>query len=405
MKARCMVAAATLILVAWLHGCASTGGGGDAAQNPLQQAMAREATLGGTHAVGAEDRFFTATVAASAGPVVAMHEGFYQLSVPIGGEIPAECLLYRDALDSATTLSKLIDELLADFAQTRIVKIDAGTFGALPYLYQETLYLTESRAAGVLKGIVVPVGDSTLACLHDEPGYNRTFVDMVGGLAGSLRIGAAEPEAWKFREILIWQLQDMNVGFTINRVGHPDGGEIRSEVETAVVLPRSAQETLTLDGYDVVFETGDGELVTGRYAEATSGELTLSVNIEKTAPHSYRVSGEFQGKAVNTQLQPDAALVGPYRQYVDLVRAAYPGDGRPRALSVAAYVPSANPLDTLAVEAQPTGQTVDELPEYDMLFGGLKATSLIDRRGAKTMTVRLGALEMQLNRAWIEGQI
>jgi hypothetical protein len=176
-------------------------------------------------------------------------------------------------------------------------------------------------------------------------------------------------------------------------------------VETAVVLPRTARETLTLDGYDVVHETEDGELVAGRYAEATGGELTLSVTIEKTASRSYRVSGEFQGKAVNAQLQPGTALVGPYRQYVDLVRAAYPGDGRPRSLSVAAYVPSANPLQTLAIEAQPTGERVGELPEYDMLFGGMKATSLIDRRGAKTLSVRMGGLEMQLNRTFIEGRI
>lgn len=405
MKARRMVATATLFLTAWLHGCATTGGGSDG-QNPLQQAMAREATLAGSrHTVSAEDRFFTATVAASAAPAVAQHEGFYQLTVPIGGEIPAECLLYRDALDSATTLRNLINELLDGFSTTRIAKIDAGTFGPLPYVYLESLYLTDQKAAGVLKGIVVPVGDSTLACLHDEPGYSRTFVDMVGGLAGSLRIGDAESEAWKFQEILVWRLNDMNVGFTVNRVAHPDEGEIRSVVETAVVLPRSVEETLTLDGYDVVFETEDGELVAGMYAEATSGELTLSVNIEKTAQHSYTVSGEFQGKAVNTRLEPDAALVGPYRQYVDLVRAAHPGDGKPRPISVDAYVPSANPLDTLAVEAQPTGQRVEDLPEYDMLFGGLKATSLIDSRGAKSLTVRMGSLEMQLSRAWIEGQI
>jgi hypothetical protein len=367
--------------------------------------MAREATLAQTHTVRAADSFFSATVAASTGPTLAQHEGFYQISVPIGAEIPAECLLYRDALDSAATLENLLGELLAEFPKTQIMKIDAGSFGPLPYVYQESLYLTRAEAAGVLKGIVVPVGDVTLACLHDEPGYSRTFVDMVGGLAGSLRIGAAAPEAWKFQEILIWELHDMRVGFTVNRVGHPTGGEIRSVVETAVVLPRTARETLTLDGYDVVYETEGGELVAGRYAEATSGELTLSVNIEKTAQRSYRVSGEFQGKAVNAQLQPGAALVGPYRQYVDLVRAAYPDDGRPRSLSVAAYVPSANPLETLAIEAQPTGQRVGELPEYDMLFGGMKATSLIDHRGAKTLTVRMGALEMQLNRTFSEGRI
>ena len=71
------------------------------------------------------------------------------VSVPIGSNNPVECFVYHDALDAAATLSELIDEPLSELPRTQILNIDAGTFGALPYLYQERLYLTEQKAAAL----------------------------------------------------------------------------------------------------------------------------------------------------------------------------------------------------------------------------------------------------------------
>ena len=388
-----------IIGIAGLAGCASTG------QNRLQDALAREATLTESYAVTAEDRFFSATVSGSGIPMVTPHEEFYQLSIPIDSEIPVECFVYTDALDSASTLKILLNELLAGFSKTGILRIDAGTFGQLPYVYQESLYITEQGAAGVLKGIVVPVGTSTLACLHDEPGYRETFRQMVGGLAGSLRIADAAPENWKFQEIMVWRLRDLNVGYTVNSIGNTDDGEIKSVIETAVIIPRTAAETMTHDGYDVVVEKESGELVAGRYAEATSGELTLSIDLEQIPEGGYRVSGQFQGKEIDSRLDPATEPVGPYFQLLELVRAANPDHGKPRPLSIDAYIPSASPLQTLAVAAKPTGQRIGGLPEYELLFAGMQATSVVDAHGQQAITLQMGPLELQLNRVYINGQI
>jgi len=285
-----------IIMIMDLAGCASTGDP-TPGRNLLKDALVREATLTEAYTVSADDHFFSATVSGSGTPTVTPHEKFYQVSIPIGAEIPAECFIYRDALDSAATLQSLLNELLADFSKTGILQIDAGTFSKLPYVYQESLYITEEDATGVLKGIVMPVGTSTLACLHDEPGYRETFRQMVGGLADSLRIDGAVPENWKYQEILVWRLRDLNVGFTVNSIGKSEDGEIKSVIETAVIIPRTAAETMTHDSYDVIYEKESGELVTGSYAESTSGELTLSIALEQEPEGSYLVSGKFQGKA------------------------------------------------------------------------------------------------------------
>ena len=396
--------AVAVILSAWLCGCTSTGDI-TPGQISLQDALAREATLTGSYTVTAADRFFSATVSSSASPAVTPHEGFYQISIPIDAEIPAECFVYKNALDSATTLRSLLNGMLDDFSRTRILKIDAGTFEQLPYLYQESQYLTEQHAVGVLKGIVVPLDSSTLACIHDEPGYSETFTQMVGSLAASLQISDSERGGWKYQEILVWQLRDLNVGYTINRVGRDSDGDIKSIVETAIIIPRKSDETMTHDGYDVTYEKENGELINGRYSEAENGDITLSINLEKTERGSYRVSGQFQGKAIDSQLNSATDLVGPYYQYIELIKAANPAKGEPRALSANTYIPSANPLQTITIEAQPTGQRVGDLPEYAMRFSGMKATSVIDAIGQKAVRVQMGPLELKLSRVYTDGRL
>ena len=395
---------AAAIMVLWLGGCTAPGGN-TATQLSLQDAVVRETTLIGSYPVGPADRFFSASVSGSAAPTISPDEGLYHVSIPIDTQVPAECFVYRDALDSATTLRSLMHALLGDFSKTRIMAIDAGNFEHLPYLYQESLYLTDQGAAGVLKGIVVPIGSSTLACLHDEPGYRETFKGMVAGLAGSMRIAGDVPESWKFQEILVWQLRDLNVGYSIYRAGKPVNGEIKSIVETALLIPRSSEETMAHDGYDVTYESESGVLVDGRYAEAENGDITLSIYLQRNAHNTYRVSGQFQGKDIESQLDMAQNLAGPYYNYVELIRAAHPDDGKPRALSIRSYIPSANPLQTIAIEARPTGQRVGDLPEYSMLFSGLKATGVVDTLGQKAVTVQMGPLEMRLTRAYTNGRI
>jgi len=69
------------------------------------------------------------------------------------------------------------------------------------------------------------------------------------------------------------------------------------------------------------------------------------------------------------------------------------------------YVPAASPLQTLAIEAKPTGQRVSGLPEYTLLFAGMEATSVVDNNGQQAVTLQMGPVEMQLNRVYFNGRI
>ena len=404
MKRPNIVKAVPVFLAVCLSGCATTP---QTSQLPdfLQQALTREATLSGSYAVAAEDGFFSAQIAGNARPEVTAHEGVYQVTVPLATDIPpAECFVYHDVLDTAATLSELIERPLGEMPRTEILKIDAGTFGHIPYLYQERLYLTAKKEAGVLKGIVVPFDSSLLACLHDTAGYSETFRQMAAGFADTLVLRDARRETVVHEEVLLWRLRDMNIGYTVNRAGPDAEGDIKSTVETAMLLPRSASETMARDEYNVIFEQSNGDLISGHYAETENGEIKMLIKLDRVEQGGYRVEGTYQGKEIDAPLQATSGVVGPYYQHREMIRAANPVSGQPRALSVDSYVPSANPLRTVRYDVNPTGARPGGLPEYQLSFSGVKATGVVDDKGQKSLTVKMGLLELQLSRAYVNSQ-
>ena len=69
----------------------------------------------------------------------------------------------------------------------------------------------------------------------------------------------------------------MKVGFTSSRAIPDENGDIKNVIETALLIPRSENEALTHDEYNVTWEQANGELINGRYSEAENGELKVNV--------------------------------------------------------------------------------------------------------------------------------
>ena len=391
-----------------LSACASTPSNNNAAssgaKNTIEQAMLQEAALSDSYQLDSEDGFFSATVKGAKQPSIQPLDGLHQVTIPIGTRIPAQCFVYHDALDSATTLNYLIDASLETMEKTKISNIDAGTFDKMPFLYKENLYFTKDNKVGMLKGIVVPLKSSLLACLHDTVGYRETFRQMVESFAMSLTLKDVADENWNHEEVIVWRMRDMNIGYTVTRATPSKDGEIKSITETALMIPRSEQETLTHDEYNLTYEHENGELIYGRYSEAENGELKINVRLDLDEQGDYRVSGTFKGKQIDEPLNADAVLEGPYHQRREIIHAAKPDDGKPQAVRINGYIPSANPLESMAMEMTPTGEHVDGLPQYEMMFSGMKATALVDDLGHKSMMLEMGQIQLQLSRAYITQQ-
>jgi hypothetical protein len=357
-----------------------------------------------THAVASPSGHFELSVRSASRPVVTPLDGIDQVTVPMNTAIAAECFVYHDDMDAAATLDQLIGELVSGMPRYEIQQVDAGNFGAHPYLYQEAHYLTQANAVGVLKGYAVPLESAMLACVHDEPGYGAAFRSVVESMAQSARIAGAGEESWDHSEILVLKVKDMNIGYTLNRYVKDADGDIKAVAETAFIIPRSNTETFANDEYNVTFEHADGRLINGRYAESEDGDLKQVLDLLPADDGGYQVTGTFQGKQVNERVTTQLAVTGPYYQHRAVIDAAFPAQGAPRALIMSAYAPSADPLRMIPLDMRPTGRQVDGLPEYEISGAGLQGKALVDRFGLKTMTIQLGPMEMLATRVYSSAQ-
>ena len=395
----------TALLIAFVLGACATPNQSSPAKNNVQvqldQAQKREANITKNYQMDSGDNFFTAKITGSNQPVLHSHELYYQVSVPIGADINAECFVYHEAYDTAVSLMRLLDGSLGEMQKTKIHNIDAGTFNDVPYLYQENMYFTKSRTVGILKAISIPLDSSLLLCMHDTPGYRNTFKKMASSFARSINIQHAAKENWQREEILVWTLRDMKVGYTSSRAVPDENGDIKNVIETALLIPRSENEALSHDEYNLTWELPNGELLSGRYSEAENGELKVNVTLNSNEQGAYHVSGLFQGKQIDSPLKTRESLDGPFHQQREMVRAAAPANGQSKPLQINTYVPSMNPLETMELNAMPTGELVDGHPEYEMLFLGMKATTVVDGLGSKSMDLEMGPLNIQLSRAYI----
>ncbi len=404
MKKYIYIISTTLLIAFVLGACATPHQSSpktDKVQLKLDQAQKREANITNNYQVDSGDNFFTAKITGSNQPVLQSHEDYYQVSVPIGADINAECFVYHEAYDTAASLMRLFDGTLGEMQKTKIHNIDAGTFKDMPYLYQENMYLTKQNTIGVLKAISIPLDSSLLLCIHDTPGYRNTFKKMASSFARSVNIQHSAKENWQREEILVWTLRDMRVGFTSSRAVPDENGDIKNVIETALLIPRSEDEALTHDEYNLTWELPNGELLGGRYSEAENGELKVNITLNTNEQGAYHVSGLFQGKQIDSPLKTEESLDGPFHQQREMVRAAAPKNGQSKTLHINTYVPSLNPLETMELSAKPTGELVDGHPEYEMLFLGMKATSIVDDLGHKAMDLEMGPLNIQLSRAFI----
>ena len=403
MKKYIYVIITSLLIAFVLSACASpvlNSSKANKTSSQIDQALEREANISKSFQVDTGD-FFTANIIGSNQPKLIEHEEYYQVSVPIGADINAECFVYNTAYDTAASLMRLFDGSLGAMEKTKIHHIDAGTFKDMPYLYQENMYLTKQNTVGVLKAISIPLESSLLLCIHDTPGFRNTFKKMASSFARTIDIQHATKENWQREEILVWTLHDMKVGFTSSRAVPAENGDIKNVIETALLIPRSEDEALTHDEYNLTWEQPNGELLSGRYSEAENGELKVNVTLKSNEKGAYHVSGLFQGKEIDSPVNTTKSIDGPFHQQREMVRVATSEKGQSKPLQINSYVPSLNPLETMELNAKPTGELVDGHPEYEMQFLGMKATSVVDDQGHKEMDLEMGQLNIQLSRAYL----
>ncbi len=390
------------VLSLTLSACATNKSQPTGNKSVFDTAREREAVQLKHYPLSIDNKSLVADVLAASKPTVENLEEYYYVSIPISTQQPVECLVYKDDIDPASSLKNIMTEMLAELPQNRILDVDAGTFQHMPYLSQESLYIT-NKMAGTLKGMVIAESPAPIICFHDEVGYRETFKKTASSLATSLKISGVGANQWQYSEVAIWQIKDMRVGFTVNQIAKHDKGDATSYTFTSMIIPRSESESMSMDSYDVTHENSSGLLLEGIYVDVENGEIQHSIELTRANDGSYRAKGEFQGKKINSVVSKNMKLAGTYHQTRALIKAAQSKVADIRSLSFDSYAPSANPVKPMKVVLKPTGNTVEQMPEYDLNFSGINATGTVDRHGVNRMTLLMGPIEMKVSRVYSQG--
>lgn len=243
--------------------------------------------------VSALDGKFEGTVLAATPPKVLAEtndEGLTlaSLEIPIGTAEPLRCSVSPGRADASRFFAHFTS---AARTQKPIVSVVARPSGSVMFL---TAAYTGKGGTGLVKLAVAPRAVGSLACIHDEVGYQasfeRVFLSAIDG-----RAPAADPDAYV--EVAQVSERKKPVGFVETRArATTEGG--REAIESFVAVAEKGERRAFLEGVTVSKVDKKGELVEMTYVHLVDGVLYEVVKVERKGA-SYSYSGQREGKAVS----------------------------------------------------------------------------------------------------------
>jgi hypothetical protein len=190
------------------------------------------------------------------------------------------------------------------------------------------------------------------------------------------------------------------VGFEKRAVRDSAGGAKLTEVETSLLLPRTARELMVQDTVSTELTDKDGRLVARDYARSTNGELDIQMSLEQVGGREYHYEGKHSGKelsgnfTVKTDLSTSPSTARLVREQLL--------SGKKKELTLRVYDPAANPV---APVDQVLSRESDKGRELKMKMGPLEATLTVDAQGLveKAELPFMGDLRMVQERVSVSG--
>jgi hypothetical protein len=367
-----------VLAVSVLLGCAST-----PEPDWLQALRDREAEPLPQLKVQSADRFLRAKVPAKrAGKIQQTEEG-YGVSLDVGATAPVDCWVYRDGVDLAASISMLSQETFAaislqlgEVEQRGVDRVDAGVIAGSPYVAIDWMYRLRAEGGpqvGQVKHLVAHKGGRAVYCQHNEVGYAKTFLRIVGSLLSSLEYREPNGPAPYFSEVSTMSIRGMNVGIEYTTLTRDGEGDTRVDTRTALLLPVTNDTLRASDTFGVEFARPDGTLI------------------------------NFQGKSLSTRIesaQAPSSWLGDAFAPRDTLAAR----GAGAEITLARWVPEADPTrlvdQTLSI-GQPVGK---ERFAAKLAVAGLEADVVVDRKGTVASgTVDMGIASLDFHRVYAGG--
>jgi len=326
----------------------------------------------------------------------------YEINIPIGASIHADCYITEDAAFPSVILKNIFDNIgtLPNIELRKIKDIEAGVMKNLPYIYLEAEYVTKNKLYGIAKMIASSTMDVSFYCSHDELGYKQSFFDAVRTVAESryLQGFIKERSDYRKKQIDIMYLNDMSVGYAEHYQIDIEGNNKRDISFSSTLIPRSTDAIFTNDSVDYsTYSSKTGYILEGEYYSYTNDEPDYELELIKGTKDDYSIKGIFHGKKVEESFSTGKDLL--YSGYV--VDLYIQNKTEKEKWTFEEYVPL-SPLGptTSSIELKNKKENGGKTIEYS--FAGVKATVELDEHSYSTMDMGFGNASFKMVRKYLD---
>ena len=340
-------------------------------------------------------------------------DGEYFLQPDIGTETPMECWIYPKGHDLAAWHQRFSEQAFQAIAQhygeieaRAIERIDAGVFGAHPYLALDWLYRVKTRegalAAGQIKHLAAIKGDASVYCRHNETGYRESFTRVFRGLVESLEVLDTSPEPY-YQEVMTVSLATAPTGVATITMTLDEDGNTRIVERMALLILVDQQTIVANDSYNVQFSTPEGLLLDELEVDSVNGEVTSRLRLESSAEEGWKVSGTWSGEEVESSLGGQE-LMSVLGQRLALSRFLARGR-RSGVTKFADWSSDADPKALTEIGVQILGAVMDGV-ETQFDLGARTMDAVLDENASpRSATISMGSLNMKLTRVFVRGEL
>jgi hypothetical protein len=290
-------------------------------------------------------------VEAAAPPEVKVQEEVEEITIPLGTEQPVTCSAVAKRLDAAAAIWRMAESAKENvklvLAQpTEVVAVEGSPLVLAAVVYQAPS--EKGPMVGLLKLGVYVHDAHSLLCVHDEPGYSKSFARVVKGLAASLKGGGEDPRAGaRFVQLSVMRIGALAIGYAEQVVWDRKGGGRLTSQYGAQLLPRGPANLVAVDSYSGEEVDAKDLLEKGTYAHVTNGEVDARMELTRRKDgKTFAYDGEKDGKPLAGKFKTSAGLSTDLWFARRFARSAPPPKG---AVRHEAYSYEANPVAALPI--------------------------------------------------------
>ncbi len=342
-------------------------------------------------------------VEAVTAPKVTAGEAAEELTLSLGTEQALTCTVFAKRIDPGAAIWRLAESVKKNLKLLVARPVDVVAVAGSPLVLGELGYQVDTEKGpmvGQLKIAVYAHDAHSVLCVHDEPGYTKTFARVVKGLAASLQGGGKDERARaRFAEISVMRLGGMAIGYAEHVVWErKEGGRVSASYQTQL-LPRGPTDLVAVDSYSEEESDAQDLLASGRYAHVTNGDADAQIRLERAEDgKTFRYEGEKEGKRMEGTFATQAGLSTDL-WFARRFAAASPAPGG--EVRHEAYSCDAKPDGPLPIvyRTDPAGPR-----RVEMELGAMKIAGQLDANGLfATGEMPVGPTKLVIERAWSRG--